>query len=252
MKYILGLIFEYKYYRSPCNIKIYSGDIFLDDIDLDKSIPLTEQNENKDSKALLNENVKLANEYLLARNVENHSTKFSFANKVFLYEIDDSVLSDKIVLKTTNDNNNYTNGFMTEYSYINVEHIFLLPTQYFQNFKKLHDKVLRYQEKQKVSKKTIKDNCNYFDYPGDLRLYDPVEDDYDPDVGHGMTKGGSFVLDLPIKYVDGTHMLVPKHFPTKYINDCEIELSATFLSYYAQTNLLNIYNEDQRSNSTKD
>ena len=38
MKYVLGLSFEFKYYKNPANIKIFSNNQLIDDIDLTEDI----------------------------------------------------------------------------------------------------------------------------------------------------------------------------------------------------------------------
>ena len=40
MKYVLGLSFEFKYYKNPANIKIFSNNQLIDDIDLTEDIKL--------------------------------------------------------------------------------------------------------------------------------------------------------------------------------------------------------------------
>ena len=41
MKYVLGLSFEFKYYKNPANIKIFSNNQLIDDIDLTEDINST-------------------------------------------------------------------------------------------------------------------------------------------------------------------------------------------------------------------
>ena len=38
MKYVLGFLFEYKYYKNPANIKIFSNNQLIDEIDLTEDI----------------------------------------------------------------------------------------------------------------------------------------------------------------------------------------------------------------------
>ena len=40
MKYVLGLLFEYKYYKNPANIKIFSNNQLIDEIDLTEDVKM--------------------------------------------------------------------------------------------------------------------------------------------------------------------------------------------------------------------
>ena len=59
MKYVLGFIFEYKYYKNPANIKIFSNNQLIDDIDLTKDIKI----KNMSGNMLLHKNTPLYDYY---------------------------------------------------------------------------------------------------------------------------------------------------------------------------------------------
>ena len=40
MKYVLCLLFEYKYYKNPANLKIFSNNQLIDEIDLTEDIKM--------------------------------------------------------------------------------------------------------------------------------------------------------------------------------------------------------------------
>jgi hypothetical protein len=238
MKYILGLIFEYHHYKKPSYLKIFTGDTLIDDIKLEDNIPFKDHNKNNHDDTMI--------VYCKKKPIWTYKKNTQHVNKCFLYEIDETALNDRMVFDITNDDNNYTNGFMNKFSYIKFQQIFLIPKEYFLNLEKLHDKILLQQKKQQTCKQGLKKNDLHFSYPGDLGLYDEKTDDYvRMDDLFEFKRGDSFVFELPIKYIDGIYVFIPRNFPPEYIDQCEWEMSSIFLSYYAKTNLLNIYNEDQ-------
>lgn len=227
MKYILGLIFEYHHYKRPSYLKIFTSDMLIDDIKLSSNIVFNGY-EQKDSSWL---------NYVPTTYFKNvpelgYLKNPRLVNKCFLYEIDETALGDKMVFKMTNDNNNYTNGFMTKFAYINFQSIFLIPKDYFVNLETLGDKGFLGNNP---------DNERALLYPSDLRIYDEKEKKWTQDFFE-IIRGDSFVLELPIKYMNEMHMFMPRSFPSGHI---EWQMSSTFLNYYAHTNLLNIYNENQ-------
>ena len=50
----------------------------------------------------------------------NRVRPFEIPKKMFLYEIDEDNIGNNITMECSLDNNNYTNGFMTEYAYLVV------------------------------------------------------------------------------------------------------------------------------------
>jgi hypothetical protein len=57
----------------------------------------------------------------------NYTRVYIIPEKLFLFEIQEQHLNDRITIKVENDFNNHTNGFMTKFSYINFRQIFLVP-----------------------------------------------------------------------------------------------------------------------------
>ena len=112
MQYVLGLLFDYHRYRRDAVIRIYTDDYLVDEISLQNHIGLKE--------------VKYSDDRLFADNMYLQNI-IVLPEKLFLFEIDERYLQKKIRIEVTNDNSNYTNGFMTEHSTINFHSLFLLP-----------------------------------------------------------------------------------------------------------------------------
>ena len=118
MQYVLGLSFLFKYYRNPANVRIYSENTLLDDISLDKDIKLTTFDQTKRN---YNEPIEPYPGYDMLY-MDNDLEKDlmdpdRFPEKLFLYTLEGEQLGRNINLEIHNDNTNYTNGFMTKYSY---------------------------------------------------------------------------------------------------------------------------------------
>ena len=115
MKYYFVLGIEYKKFKKPANITIHFGDNFIDEFQLDR-------------------------DYFHARNIlpqietkwfEKYNMKYMLTNPNWsklwakqmpsmlkVYEIDDSTIIDKLKIKVSNSNSNYSNGFMNKSSLI--------------------------------------------------------------------------------------------------------------------------------------
>ena len=143
MRYVLGLSFFFKYYRNPANVRVYSDNTLIDDICLDKDIKLSNFDTNKrnfnepvetvglttDVKGNLVEEFYGKDNYITKENNlgEDLVNPDKFPEKLFLYTLDGKQLGKNISLEIHNDNTNYTNGFMTKYSYFVFYSCFLMP-----------------------------------------------------------------------------------------------------------------------------
>ena len=122
MKYIFGLLFEYEYYKNPANIKIFFNDHLIDDIDLTENINIR--------------NIPFDPSWLpidasIRRSKTWDGLKFlEIPEKVFVYTLDETIIQNSIKIKVTNNNSNYTNGFMTKWSSFEFHGIFLMPACY--------------------------------------------------------------------------------------------------------------------------
>jgi hypothetical protein len=110
MKHILALAFTYNRYKRDAVIRIHSGENLVAEIILSDSIKI------KTAKI------------------------FQYPEKLFFIEIEEKYLGKSITIQVENDNNNYSNGFMTKYSWIMFHRINLLPDCLLQekNWKRLY------------------------------------------------------------------------------------------------------------------
>jgi hypothetical protein len=132
MKYVLLLSLSYKKYKdktSELTVKI--NDRLIDTIILDQDIGLKQVT-------------------MTTRDRENVETEHRQlrTDKVYYYEIEDSEIlhedrENKLSISVKNDNNNYTNGFMTKDSLLSIENIFFLPLALFDigKIKKIRDRL---------------------------------------------------------------------------------------------------------------
>ena len=116
MKYAFLLSFSYKQYKDMNGeMTIHLNDRMIDSITLD-------------------EDIKLKNVKMVTQDSDGHKRYHNYIRpeKMFYYEIEDTELlypdKDNILkLTVSNDNNNYTNGFMTKTSLLTIDNIFFMP-----------------------------------------------------------------------------------------------------------------------------
>ena len=118
MSYILGLLFTYSRYKHDAVVRIYADDHLIDELCLSDSINL---------KALNCDNMPIWDQ----GNTKLHHGEFSrvliVPEKLFLFEIEEKYLNSTVRIEVENNHNNYTNGFMTKYAYLNFHRVFLIP-----------------------------------------------------------------------------------------------------------------------------
>jgi hypothetical protein len=123
MSYVFGLSFEYHRYRHDAIVRVYADDHLVDEFSLTKDIKL---------KTINYDNFyddELRDKYPALKDAwENYKTFYlEIPEKLFLFEIDEKYLCNRIRIEVQNDNNNHTNGFMNKFSYLSFTDIFLLP-----------------------------------------------------------------------------------------------------------------------------
>ena len=116
MSYWLCLSFLYHRYRGDCKIIVYADDRQVGEITLTDSIGL---------KTVSLEAEPFRHQVQIER--PNYTRVYIIPEKLFLFEIQEKHLNDRITIKVENDFNNHTNGFITKFSYINFRQIFLVP-----------------------------------------------------------------------------------------------------------------------------
>ena len=118
MSHLLCLLFEYHRYKNDAIMRVYADDLLVDEIQLTEDIPIKSKKfrSRPPFADMPGTGIHSKNEFL---------TKVP--EKLFVFEIDQNNLKKSIRIEVLNDNNNYTNGFMSEFSYINFDCLLLLP-----------------------------------------------------------------------------------------------------------------------------
>jgi len=117
MSHVLALLLEYKRYNQDAVIKIYADDHLVDEM------PLTADIISKPIKYPLLPFFKGP----IGPNL-NYQRLLIIPEKLFLFEISEHYLKKSLRIQVINDNNNYTNGFISYYSWIKIHYMCLLPT----------------------------------------------------------------------------------------------------------------------------
>jgi len=272
MKYVLGFLFEYKYYKNPANIKIFSNNQLIDEIDLTEDINM------KNITPTLKEILTYKQMRKLVPSITNNKLPsgidprdivslrdtgiLQIPKKVFVYTLDETILQNSIKIEITNNNTNYSNGFMTNCSSFIFHNIFLIPT-YYLNIKNYN---LFFKRQVQITKNIpnyplIRNVRNKNDHLVwdimDYNLMWPAEDrtvkngqfaKYDDEINwKGWIKGGSFSLELPIiEYIHekGLKMLGPRNYEQLVKKEKRrLTISTSSPLYFKYLNLINTQNE---------
>ena len=185
-------------------------------------------------------NPKPNNKWSLKPNLWKCSKKYTVPSTLFLFEIDGHDLEGEITIECTNNDNNYTNGFMTKWSYIEFHNIFLLPKKAFtNNFK---EKILPrlYKNGMTMDSYSVyqKQNCwpsagKETEYVGNTDIDKLSYSIY------GIKLGGQFQLKIPV---------IKKHniklFADKNRQHGLYLLHPFIVFYFSHYDLINRVNED--------
>ena len=252
MKYVLGLSFEFKYYKNPANIKIFSNNQLIDDINLTEDINST----NLSPVTLCKTLPEYYDWYYPWWNTFNESGDYpqykKIPEKMFVYTLDETNVQNSIKIEVTNDNTNYSNSFMTKWSSFTFRRIFLIPTYYLdlKNYYLLMQKKdsdifanpdnLKYNEK--IDTNLTWPDENRVVKNGQLTLYQSDKTNW-----VNQEKGGSFSFELPIiecGIKKGLKMLGPKNYE-QLLEKEKIRLYQSDLCplYFNRFNLINTQNE---------
>ena len=176
--------------------------------------------------------------------------QFETPSKLFLYEIDEDKIGSHITMECSLDNNNYTNGFLTEYSNIKIHNIFLMPKRFLEEATFL--KIARRLSKNEVTipfpwmawdfnEHNVWPSANKIKFHGDS---------YDPSANGGQLLdaplGGTFSLVMDVIKKHGIRMFTNKERSYGLYSP-----DATTVELILLNDLINKFNEDQRSNHTK-
>jgi hypothetical protein len=166
--------------------------------------------------------------------------------KFKIYVLDESVLLGKneISLQVENDDSNYTNGFMTKSTLIDLRHIFLLPRDYIQIFKnkgeKLWESIIKIIPHEYKGIGKIVTNKEFEPaYPFPFKYI--WNDEWNGKKSMKYSNGGSGVLRLPLKIRDGVVMFDPNYAEDENLNKDELPWLEDFLDKFPDKQTL-IYN----------
>ena len=132
MKYylILGLLVQK--YRESMDISIHSDNTLIDQLQVDQSLSQHIPHYVLEDKSVTEFNQKYKDliplkELLDGQLQEPLMHSLNIPEKLFVYEIDGSVLGKEITLTVNDQNSNYTNGFMTKSNLFQICHSILIP-----------------------------------------------------------------------------------------------------------------------------
>jgi len=245
MKYVLGLLFEYKYYKNPANIKIFSNNQLIDDIDLTEDI-------NLKNIQIADDNISLYNWCKKWRGLTVEGTdsasELQIPDKSFIYTLDETIVKNSIRIEVTNNNTNYSNGFMTRWSSVTFHEIFLIPTYYlnFENYSAFAEK--NRQIKNNIPKYPIIPTETYsLIWPNEGRIVKNGKLMASTANWRKWKKGGSFSFELPIiEYIHekGLKILGPLNYEQLLEKEKRRLITNTSMPlYFEYLKLINTQNE---------
>tara|TARA_B100001057_G_scaffold488038_1_gene571728 strand:+ start:276 stop:908 length:633 start_codon:yes stop_codon:yes gene_type:complete len=210
MKYVLGLSFLYKKFKRDAIIRIFSNNLLIEEIILEKNVDL------------------------ITKKKPDCRLPHTFPNKLHVIEVNGDVLGDSIDIEYVNNDNNYTNGFMTKFSYIEFYGVLLFPKKLLQ--RNVHDRI-------------FKEDGTYSIHPEKKNIW-PLAVDNVKIVNNGVAMnettmyrlqlGGKIAIKMPLIKKHKTIMFGDKH---KARGKFLIWEEAQNLIYHF--GLLNTYNENQ-------
>ena len=241
MKYILAIGIFFKKFRNSTKIKIYSDDSFIDEIILEEPLLGTKRAE------IIHDYYDSADDLLhLGPSPNARPDRKNYPDKLFVYEIDDSVLGEKINFEINDKNTNYTNGFMTSSNLVAIDNVMLFPKDIFS--KEKLTRTLKFMRKrcneisleQKNDAERYEYERNYVSWPGALYVFDT-----DTDTMHGRWEwlGGQKKFHVKVRKKFGLHFLWSGR---NHTNDLiRFGNPKEFIEYNYFYRLINIVNENQ-------
>ena len=252
MKYTLVLGIAYKKYKNPGDITVYVGGRLIDAFQLDQDFTFVDN-----LLPLLDEtwDRRLDSTRWLARlgtNKHPRGTRITheLVPKLFkIYEIEEQDLNGLVEIKVDNSHNDYNNGFMKNNSMIRFPMIGLFPSHFAENrgeqLMRIMERIV-YRETGEESK-----HGKQSEWPCVGSFYTKRQNNMhkkDRVLTSNWWIGGSFTAEIPIKTKHRIRYLSSMGAKDTgfFMWGLESEILATCKP------LLNIYNEDQRSNRTED
>ena len=197
MSYILGLLFTYSRYKHDAVVRIYADDHLIDELCLSNNINL---------KAFNYKNMPILEGKMesIRDNYGEFSPVLFLPEKLFLFEIEEKYLNCTVRIEVENNHNNYTNGFMTKYAYVNFHLVFLIPKflmklenwQLLQERLDKHKGTKQYWPPYRIPVEDLIVKCSSKDWTEDFLLH---------------PRGGSFTIDFPLyRKHKIAHLVKPK------------------------------------------
>ncbi len=202
VKYILVFSFVYKHYTKSFDIKLYSDDTMLDDISLTDHISYrTVKTQSTKYKSM-----KQFNWWYSKINDE----PCKLPEKIFVYEVDESVLGNQLKIKINDYGSNSTNGFMTKSNMFMIDKIFLFPKFVLESRDTLHKladmlwRNPRFIQHTEVGADPVdRDNDNAVEWPGTDAVLE------NGNLSSATWHGGVKQLDIPLIKKFNTYFLHP-------------------------------------------
>ena len=246
MKYFLVLGIEYKKYKKPADITIHVGDKFVDTFQLDQDFLCAKdilKHIEPDGFAKLDKSSWLTGDWVERWNMVPSLFK--------IYELDESHLQGKLVVEVSNSNSDYTNGFMKNSSLIRFSIAALVKKEFVKN---RGEKMMKHLLRLIDITETKERSHNWMEQRW------PVADNFTITRQNGISDrsgrknrfwwiGGSFKAEFNIVSMGRTKYLGPVE-NTEWAKNGRI-IDTDILVLASCRPLLNIYDEDQRSNNTK-
>ena len=250
MDYVLIIILQFQKYKNNIKLELFSDDLFIDQLVLDKSVPLQKEiwtpKDYNDSFKIISKNYPM-HFHKTPDNVNPHP--LACPDRIFFYQLNESCLGDKLTIKLNDTNTNYTNGFMTKSNLIRFERIFLVPKKILE-LASMQSLLERYPKIfQKIAHKyLLRDVVDYtILWPGNnhFRQAPQMRD------SEGATMpeprfwyGGVKSLHLPITKKHGIHMIDINKFTRPSYIPKKIAIDQNFWHYMTYYKLINTSNED--------
>ncbi len=183
MSYLLFLMFEYRRFKRDAIIRIYADNFLVDELNLVEDIKLKVKDKTTAPKLSAS----------ATQGPDNKCRIHYLPEKLFMFEIDEKHLQKCLKIQVINDDNNYTNGFMTSFSYIIFHHVMLIPDCLldFNNWLRINRRPVA---------KTGLDNSKYYPMPGfQNRHYKLTSDtnEYDTNFQY-YRRGDSFSVEFDL------------------------------------------------------
>ena len=256
MKYTLILGIEYKRYKDPAVVTVSIGDKFVDTFQLEKDSAKIDQSISNIEHRWFNEFDK---KNRLSRSINSKKIRENVPSFFKIYQINDADIEGDLKVKVDNDNTDFTNGFMKNNSVLSLSIVALFPS------------VLCNNKGEKLIKTCIKLSDGYHKFLArhsgqsgiDELRPDPTwpvaesfyvrrkDEVYEKSEikDENWTIGGSFTAKFPIgKKHKVKYLRSLRHKETGFV----YTMSTQSLFISSCKSLLNIYDEDQRSDSTQD